>query len=87
MNKITKEHIDGIVERTKFVIGEFHDKLTVVVAILPNGFTVVESSGCVDPVNYDREIGFEICKRKIIDKIYHLEGYALQVKLHEEGVL
>lgn len=81
MRTITQEHINKIVEKTKFTIEEFHGKLTVVVAKLPNGFTVTKSSGCVDPKNYDVNIGFEICKGKIIDEIWYLEGYRLQCEL------
>jgi len=81
MNKITQEHINKIVENTQFTIEEFHNKLTVLVAKLPNGFTITESSGCVDPANYDVKIGEEICKRKIMDKIWYLEGYRLQCEL------
>lgn len=81
MNKITQEDINKIVEKTKFTIEEFHGKLTVVIAKLPNGFILTEFSGCVDPSNYDVNIGFDICKRKIINKIWHLEGYRLQCEL------
>lgn len=85
MNKITLEHINNILDNTKFEVDEKHGKLTIVTALLPNGFTVTESSGCVDPVNYDKNIGIEICKRKITDKIWYLEGYCLQQKLYEKG--
>lgn len=62
---------------------EFHGKCTVVVAQLPNGFILTESSACVDPANYDVNIGIECCKKRIIDKIWLLEGYRLQCRLSE----
>ena len=45
---------------------------------LKNGFVIVESSVCVDPKNFDIEIGREICGNRIKDKIWELEGYNLQ---------
>ncbi|AYD87730.1 hypothetical protein Goe4_c00210 [Bacillus phage vB_BthP-Goe4] len=83
MNKVTQEQINDIMEETRFIIDEKESKLTIVTAVLPNGFTIVESSGCVDPINYDRELGIELCKKKIKDKIWYLEGYRLQQRLYE----
>ena len=82
-NVVTKEKIDLIVSQTKFDVTTVFDKCTVVTAKLPNGFVITESSACVDPSNYDKELGFEICKEKIINKIWELEGYLLQDKLYE----
>lgn len=80
-NIVTKEYIDSIVENTNFEILTKGGKTTIVIATLPNGFMLVESSGCVDPTNYDEQIGYEICRRKIIDRIWLLEGYVLQNEL------
>lgn len=83
-NTVTQEDINNIVEKTEWTVEEFHGKCTVVVAKLPNGFILTESSACVHPANYDVKIGFECCKERIIDKIWHLEGYRLQCELHEQ---
>ena len=53
-------------------------KVTVVVCTLINGFTLTESSSCVDPANYDEQVGFETCMKKIEDKIWFLLGFLLQ---------
>ncbi|SMD95167.1 hypothetical protein BACERE00187_02393 [Bacillus cereus] len=82
-NTITQEDINSILERTQFTVEEFHDKCTVVVAKLPNGFILMESSACVDPSNYDVNIGIEICKDRITNKIWELEGYRLQSKIYD----
>ncbi|PGE00048.1 Gp49 family protein [Bacillus pseudomycoides] len=79
-NSLTQKDIDNILENTQFVVEEFFGKCTVVIAKLPNGFILTESSACVDPVNYDREIGVAICKDRITNKIWELEGYLLQSK-------
>jgi len=56
-------------------------KCTVVTAELPNGFILVEDSACVDPANYNEEIGKEICMQRIRNKVWELEGYKLQSKV------
>jgi hypothetical protein len=75
---VTKEKVEEILAGSSLDIVKLGDKTTVVAATLPNGFVVVASSSCVDPENYDENIGVSICKKRIIDKIWELEGYVLQ---------
>lgn len=42
---------------------------------LPNGYTICETSGCVNPKQYDEEIGLKNCREKLKTKLYELEGY------------
>lgn len=53
-------------------------KITIVIATLVNGFTIVESSACVDPKNYNEEIGAEICKERIKNQVWNHLGFLLQ---------
>lgn len=53
-------------------------KITIVIATLRNGFTIVESSACVDPKNYNEEIGAEICKERIKNQVWNHLGFLLQ---------
>lgn len=80
-NTVTKEHIDAIFEQSEKKIEKYWEKCTVMTIQLPNGFTIVEHSACVDPANYDEQIGIDICERKIKDKLWELEGYNLQTKV------
>ena len=84
-NVVTKENINLIVSQTKFDVTTVFDKCTVVSAKLPNGFVLVEYSACVDKENYDVDLGYEICKKKIINKIWELEGYRLQQKIYKKN--
>jgi len=59
-------------------ISTSHDKITIVVATLANGFTIVESSACVSPKNYSEKLGAEICKKKIENKVWSYLGFLLQ---------
>lgn len=60
------------------------DKCTLVCVKLENGFVLTESSACVDPANYNEEIGKEICFERIKNKIWELEGYRLQCDIFKE---
>lgn len=84
-NTVTQERINKILLKTEFSTQTVFGKCTVVTAKLPNGFVITESSACVDVDNYDRQLGFEICKRKIINKIWELEGYKLQQKIYKKN--
>ena len=59
-----------------------HDKpVTFVEVRMLNGFTVRESTTCVDPANYDEEIGKQVCLKRIEDKIWMLLGYEKQYEV------
>lgn len=80
---VTSERINHLVETAEYRVMTCFDKCTVVVAQLENGFIMVEASACVDPANYDSELGERICVAKIKEKLWELEGYALQKALHK----
>lgn len=86
-HKVTKKDIDKILANTFVKVEKYGDKTTVLMATLPNGFVIVESSSCVDPVNFDMSIGEQICMDKLVDKIWELEGYRLQSELYQEKQL
>lgn len=81
MITVTKEDVlanmQDVIVRTAM---QFDKPCTYVTVRMKNGFTLRESTTCVDPANYNEEIGKEICLRKIEDKVWFLLGYALQDK-------
>lgn len=83
---ITQEDIDTLLAEAEVGVATVHDKCTMVSVKLKSGFIITESSACVDPANYDVETGFNICMDHIANKLWELEGYALQKKLYEEGL-
>ena len=83
-NTVTQEQIDRLWETAKVEVTTAYDKCTVMTVQLENGFILSASSACVDPANYDPELGAQICRRKIEDKLWELEGYCLQKQLFEE---
>lgn len=84
-NRITQEHVDNVLKRAKIVFDKFGNKTSVGVCTLPNGFIIVESSSCVDPRNFDHEIGKSIIMKRFEDKVWELEGYLLQSKVTANG--
>lgn len=85
VNTVTNEMIEEIMNHSRVIVDTVFDKCTVVSCKLPNGFVIVESSACVDPKNYDENIGVEICMKKIVDKVWELEGYRLQQKMYVDA--
>ena len=73
-----QENMQDVIVRT---LQDFEKPCTYVTVRMKNGFTLRESTTCVDPANYDEEIGKQICLEKIEDKIWFLLGYALQDKV------
>ncbi|WP_300259444.1 Gp49 family protein [Clostridium sp.] len=57
---------------------ERHGKTTIVHATLINGYKLTEASSCVDPKNYNKEIGVKCCLEKIENQIWALLGFLLQ---------
>ena len=84
-NSVTQEDIDNLIKNATVKVETILDKCTVVVVQLENGFILTDSSACVDPVNYDEKIGVEICLEHIENRLWELEGYALQKKFYEES--
>ena len=80
-NTVTQEQINNLFDASEKKVETYWDKCTVMTVQLPNGFTIVEHSACVDPANYDATIGEEICERKIKDQLWAFEGYKLQCEL------
>lgn len=80
---VSYDRINHLMETAEIEVMTAFDKCTVVVAKLENGFIMVESSDCVDPANYDPELGENICLARIKERLWELEGYALQKAVHK----
>lgn len=83
-NKVTSDMVAEVMDESEIIVDTLFDKCTMVACKLPNGFVIVETSVCVDPDEYDEEIGVEACMEKIFDKVWELEGYKLQDELAED---
>ena len=82
--KEVNDNMRDVLVRT---VEEFGKPCTYVTVRMKNGFTLRESTTCVDRSNYSEEIGKEICLKRIENKVWFLLGYALQEKAFKEGKL
>lgn len=80
--KVSEKHIDEIIENSELrVFHRIFGKQCVAIILLPNGFTIVGQSACIDPDNYEEEIGLEIAMDDIKHQLWNLEGYLKQNEL------
>ena len=86
-NKVTQEQINHLLDNAPTQEHVFWEKELVVSYLLPSGFTVTGRAPCVDPKNFDIEIGRRVAREKAEDTLWQLEGYRLQLELHAEGKL
>lgn len=80
-NKITSEQLDEILAKSEVQYFRAFETTTVAVVKLPNGFTLMGYSACVDPANFDETIGKEIALEQVKDKLWELEGYKLKCEI------
>jgi hypothetical protein len=76
--RVTKESIEARIAATEFLkIGE---TLTHCRIILNNGFSVTGESACVNPENYNQQIGEKIAYDNAFAKTWQLFGFLLAEK-------
>ena len=76
--KLTQEDIKAIESKCEESVWEPFPGATIVAWNLPNGFTISDQSGCVDPKNYCQDIGVRICREHLRDQLWKLYGFALK---------
>ena len=59
---------------------------TVCQITLENGYTLIGTSACVDPANYNQAIGEKIAYDNAFEKLWDLEGYLLKQRRFEAGL-
>ncbi|MBP6776239.1 MAG: hypothetical protein KA151_03190 [Piscinibacter sp.] len=72
--RITNEMVDA------FIVGHEAMRMgnhTVVHVRLRNGFSIIEDSACVDPANYDHEVGEKLALQKARARVWPLLGFLL----------
>lgn len=73
--KIPKAYIKDLARHCKEKIWEPFPGVIVVAWQLPNGYVISKQAACVDPDNYDREVGIRIARKALRNKLWELEGY------------
>lgn len=75
-NTVTEERVNRMISKTEYqIVGK---KTTICCLTLNNGFEVIGTSACVDPKNFDVELGEKFAREAAFSKVEELEGYRLQ---------
>ena len=97
--KVTKELIDSKIRQVYYInagaavsnsdqpqnaedLAELN-LVTICIIILQSGFKVEGVSACVDPANYDQELGQKYAYENAYEKLWQLEGYYLKEQMRE----
>lgn len=80
-NRVTQEQIDLLLDNAQTQEHIFWDKELIVSYKLESGFTVAGRGACVDPANFDLEIGRRVARDDAANQLWQLEGYRLQLSL------
>lgn len=88
-NRVTPEEIQKLLDGAEKQEQVFFGKVLVVVYRFHTrgGFTVVGKGSCIDPKNFDLEIGRRVAREDVEHQLWQLEGYLRQVDLSEQGFL
>ncbi len=75
-NKVTKDAVKAVIAREEYVNWP-NSTLTVCVLTMRNGFHVTGESACVDPANFDAQLGRDLAYEEALGKAWVLEAYLL----------
>lgn len=75
-DSIAKEDVERFI--WKFKAGTIGKKTTVATATTLTGYEVTKTSACVNPKNYDIEIGKDIAYSSIVDELWEKLGFVIQ---------
>jgi len=85
ISRVDLDTVNAFIDKQEFQ--KLGAKTCVCVTTLVNGFEIVTHSSCVDPANYDEEIGKRIAAERATDKVFELLGFTLQWGKNGIGVL
>ena len=71
--RITKEYIEQRIARKYFTV--MNGNVTLCNIVLDNGYSVRGESACVNPANFNQEIGERIAYDNALDKLWPLFGF------------
>lgn len=74
--KVTKDSIEAKIAKVDYIVLP-DSTVTLCNITLKNGYSVRGESACVDPRNFNLDIGKGLAYKQAFDKIWPLEGYLL----------
>ena len=85
-NTLTDEMVKSKIKKVEYTVLGDH-KTTVANLYLENGYTVQGMSSCVDPENYDKELGEKISYNNAVQEVWKRESYLLAQRRYEAGLV
>lgn len=74
---VTEEDLENLIVKQEYhVFGG--TTTTVCCLVLRNGFTVVGTSACINPENFDHQTGMNLAREDAKDKIWQFAGYVIK---------
>ncbi len=80
--KVTKESIEARIHKSDYMVLP-NSTVTMCNIVLVNGYSVRGESACVDPRNFNLEIGKNLAYKDAFAKLWALEGYLLAERRHQ----
>lgn len=85
LQPITREQLEELIHSTIYT--RQGRKTTICVFILKNKFEIVGTSACVNPSDFDEEIGRQAAYEDAFKKLWDYEAYHRQAQFADEVVL
>lgn len=82
--RVTLADMEARIASTEFMVIP-GSTVTICHITLDNGYSVRGESACVDPANFDKEIGERIAREQAINKLWPLFGFLLAERRHLEA--
>lgn len=79
--RITTEYMESRIKNVAYLF-PFDTTTTICHITLDNGYVVIGSSACVNPANYDKEIGKKIAYQHAFGQLWDKFGFLLAEKNH-----
>lgn len=76
-DEISADCIEALLNSAEIEEYTFHGKQHVVSYKFPNNFVVFGVGSCVNPENFDIELGRKYAREQVENKLWELEGYLL----------
>ena len=77
MTKLTPEDIESVIQSEQYYVFP-GTTLTICCLTIRGGYNVTGESACVDPANFNKELGEKYAREQAVEKIWPLEGYLLK---------
>lgn len=82
-DRVTEEYIRSRISKITYNVVP-DSTVTICNITMKNGFNVIGKSACINPVNFDINIGQDIALKDAFSKIWELEGYLLAEERYDE---